>query len=916
MAIITVTSLADNTIANDGAITLREAIVALNANDGAGNSDFNGITFDNTNDEIQLTGLTETITLGGTELQITEELTLTGPGADTLTIDANRRSGVLRVMVADAPLTVVGLTLTGGTASGIGSPGDITLIDSTVSGNSAVNGGGIANLGDLTLIDSTVSGNTANNLGGGINSNGVVTLIDSTVSGNTASNFGGGGIFNRGGVTLTNSTVSDNWADDRGGGINSQGDVTLTNSTVSGNSAENGGGIASFGTIAITDSTVSGNSAENGGGIASYGTIAITDSTVSGNGANDKGGGIYTNTGVPLTLSNSTVSGNWANNSGGGIYAYEGTIDNSTITNNTTDANNNGTGDGGGFFSVGFGGLFGPGGVFTIRNSIIAGNTDMGGQRPDVSGLAGINGDNNNILGTATGGIGTIGTGSDTVLNAMGLTIADVLNTTLADNGGSTFTHALIRGSIAIDASGTGATANDQRGFAAVGTRDIGAFEFDPPEIDITGNSVAIGNGDSTPDTADGTDFGSTNIAGGTITRTFTIANQGNVNLTLNGYYDLVCISGPNADDFSVTTMPTATVAAGGDTTFQVTFDPSAIGVRTATVTIENNDSDENPYTFDIQGTGIETPPIVNPPVAPPNNNPPVVPENPVSLPNNNSPVVPENPPVAPLSNNPAVVPENPPSHPNPVVTLETLPNVRLILDQLEIRLPDFPATGTCGNDDDNLLLGDENANALCGLAGNDVIAGFSEADRLDGNHSNDIIFGNTGTDTIDGGVGDDLIFAGQDDDLAIGGEGIDLMVGDFGNDTLDGNAGNDVVFGNAGADILDGDNGDDWLLGGTENDIVIGGAGNDIVRGDLGDDILIGGAGGDRFDFRFGDGIDIIADFTDGVDIIGLLDGLTFADLTIAQVGNDTQMTATGLVVTLQNVNVGAIDSTDFAVL
>ena len=51
-------------------------------------------------------------------------------------------------------------------------------------------------------------------------------------------------------------------------------------------------------------------------------------------------------------------------------------------------------------------------------------------------------------------------------------------------------------------------------------------------------------------------------------------------------------------------------------------------------------------------------------------------------------------------------------------------------------------------------------------------------------------------------------------------------------------------------------------------------------------------------------------------MDIIGLIEGLTFADLTIAQVGSDTQISATGLVVTLQGVDVGAIDSADFAVL
>ena len=48
-------------------------------------------------------------------------------------------------------------------------------------------------------------------------------------------------------------------------------------------------------------------------------------------------------------------------------------------------------------------------------------------------------------------------------------------------------------------------------------------------------------------------------------------------------------------------------MAAAGSTTFQVRFDPSATGTRVATITIANNDADENPYDFAIQGTG--TPP-------------------------------------------------------------------------------------------------------------------------------------------------------------------------------------------------------------------------------------------------------------------------------------------------------------------
>ena len=125
------------------------------------------------------------------------------------------------------------------------------------------------------------------------------------------------------------------------------------------------------------------------------------------------------------------------------------------------------------------------------------------------------------------------------------------------------------------------------------------------PEIDVRGNKVSIANGDTTPTMADHTDFGSLDIAGGTLVRTFTISNTGTAALTLSGS-PLVAVSGTNAGDFTVTTQPAGSVAASGSTTFQITFDPSAVGVRTATVTIANNDSDEGSYTFAVQGRGGE----------------------------------------------------------------------------------------------------------------------------------------------------------------------------------------------------------------------------------------------------------------------------------------------------------------------
>ncbi len=127
------------------------------------------------------------------------------------------------------------------------------------------------------------------------------------------------------------------------------------------------------------------------------------------------------------------------------------------------------------------------------------------------------------------------------------------------------------------------------------------------PEINIQGNSVTIVDGDTTPIVGDDTNFGSADIAGGTIVKTFTIQNLGTATLNIG----TITIGGANAADFTVTSAPSATVASGASTTFQVTFDPSAVGTRNATISIVNDDSNENPYDFAITGNGFATPSIV-----------------------------------------------------------------------------------------------------------------------------------------------------------------------------------------------------------------------------------------------------------------------------------------------------------------
>lgn len=127
------------------------------------------------------------------------------------------------------------------------------------------------------------------------------------------------------------------------------------------------------------------------------------------------------------------------------------------------------------------------------------------------------------------------------------------------------------------------------------------------PEIDLLGNGQSIADGDTEPSAADGTDFGEALVDFETTLHTFTIENTGSVPLILSGEPKIE-ITGPHPADFTVTGLPSSPVAAaGGTTTFEITFDPSAVGVREAEVMIANSDSDEDPYNFWIQGTGDVT---------------------------------------------------------------------------------------------------------------------------------------------------------------------------------------------------------------------------------------------------------------------------------------------------------------------
>src|SRR5262249_62284660 len=144
-----------------------------------------------------------TIALTGGELLIKHNLTVSGPGADVLTISGSKLSRVFDV-AKNETVTLSGLTIIEGSAAGTGTPGHggaiensgtLTVNGCTLSDNTAFVGGGIYNEppGTLTVRNSTLNGNFASNAGGGINSDGTLTVNGCTLTNNSTGFDGAGG---------------------------------------------------------------------------------------------------------------------------------------------------------------------------------------------------------------------------------------------------------------------------------------------------------------------------------------------------------------------------------------------------------------------------------------------------------------------------------------------------------------------------------------------------------------------------------------------------------------------------------------------------------------------------------------------------------------------------------------------------
>ncbi|HXQ62802.1 MAG TPA: right-handed parallel beta-helix repeat-containing protein, partial [Acidimicrobiales bacterium] len=196
-----------------------------------------------------------TITLASA-IVLSQNLTITGPGADTLAVSGGSS---VTVFAVDSGIT--------------DSISGLTIEDAY---NNTGFGGGIYNDGTLHVTDVTLSDNTnAVGYGGGIynDSSGNLTVTASTLSDNTALSGYGGGILNDGTLVVTNSTLTGNASTGVGGGIDNQATATVTDSTLSDNSAQFGGNLNNLGTLNIGTSIV----ADSVTGTDCHGPGTLTD---------------------------------------------------------------------------------------------------------------------------------------------------------------------------------------------------------------------------------------------------------------------------------------------------------------------------------------------------------------------------------------------------------------------------------------------------------------------------------------------------------------------------------------------------------------------------------------------------------------------------------------------------------------
>ncbi len=406
-----VTSMAD-----DGSTgTLRWAVDLANAAGSASSI------------EIELGNSSTTIILSSGALDLTNTAYSTtiydGPGQGPVTISGNAASEVFQVN-QDVTATISGLTITEGLTNGPG--------------------GGIYNQGNLALTDCTITANTSGFQGGGIfNAQGASLAIQGgTISQNSAS-VSGGGIEEEGTLSVDGTTFVDNDAGGWGGAFDgsNNGEYELDDCQFTSNS---GGAFAAIANSngaqgTISASSFSGNTGSDGGAISVLaGSLTIINSSISGSIAYS-GGAALVNPGATLTMQGCTISGNSAQQASVLLNNGTATVDDSTISGNSTTT----------------------GAAIVDDDGSLALGSDVsisGGASVSHSGSIGVTGPSNSIAGgisVASGTLNVSGTGASLVVSGpVTLSSANISVSSGGMLGMPGLTTMAATGSISISAQG------------------------------------------------------------------------------------------------------------------------------------------------------------------------------------------------------------------------------------------------------------------------------------------------------------------------------------------------------------------------------------------------------------------------------------------------------------------------------
>jgi hypothetical protein len=329
--------------------SLRQAILDANANSGHDTINF-------------APSVSGTIVLTGTLPSIDDDLTIAGPGPDTLSISGDNAHRVFEIASSTA-VTISGLTIRdGGTADdwggGIFSEGTLLLdavdivsntafagagmciwsgsatlsgtqiISNVATGVEASGGGLYLQSGSVTLKGGQVAHNTAY-YGGGVyvdNTSAVFTQTDDAIIFDNTAKWGAGVSVLRGSATLAGGRIISNTASDYGGGVYvrygsfivSEGQII--SNTCTADETVGGGVYVHEGSATLSGGEIAHNAATYGGGIyvgMSGASFTQTGGAILHN-TGYHGGGVYVD--GSATLSGGRIISNTATNSGGGVY--------------------------------------------------------------------------------------------------------------------------------------------------------------------------------------------------------------------------------------------------------------------------------------------------------------------------------------------------------------------------------------------------------------------------------------------------------------------------------------------------------------------------------------------------------------------------------------------------------------------